>query len=373
MGADFFVVSSRGEVELLEILRALAANAEIVNSPNVVTRSSGYSAERLAPQPEAIALQRVEPDWSFYGRELKEFAFIQTAKSCVFRCAFCEFVVRGGRYEHLDLSTIERQLDRIADLGTVKSIVFIDDTFNVPAPRFKAILRMMAEKRYPFKWSSFFRCDFADEEALDLLVATRCEFLKLGLESGSQQILDTMIKGATVSAYERGIKGLNDRGIPFWASFIIGFPGETEKTVEETIAFIERTQPYFYRMSPWYASRMTSVMKLADKFGIVGDGYNWRHKTMSIEKAIEEADRAVLSIQNSVHLPFLVVEDIISLSHLGIRIDDVKRYCALFNEGVKRRLRNRSDREIPDALWGDLLTILSRWDEIGPANRAYVG
>ena len=73
---------------------------------------------------------------------------------CPFNCAFCGFPGRAGKYAYLDVDLVERELDRIADLGTVSTLTIIDDTFNVPKPRFKEILRMMIRKDYGLRWNS---------------------------------------------------------------------------------------------------------------------------------------------------------------------------------------------------------------------------
>src|SRR5580692_8915848 len=76
--------------------------------------------------------------------------------------------------------------------------VFVDDTFNVPLPRFKKLLRMMIDKAWGFEWISFFRCSNADEEAFDLMARSGCIGVFLGIESGDQTILEYMDKHAKV-------------------------------------------------------------------------------------------------------------------------------------------------------------------------------
>ena len=99
------------------------------------------------------------------------------------------------------LETIEKELDSLKRLGYIKNLVFIDDTFNVPLPRFKDICRLMIEKDYQFNWFSYFRCSNSDEEAIELLAKSGCKGVFLGIESGSPTILKNMNKAATTEKY----------------------------------------------------------------------------------------------------------------------------------------------------------------------------
>ena len=91
-------------------------------------------------------------------------------------------------------------------LGNIQNVVFIDDTFNVPLPRFKDICRLMIRKNYRFNWFSYFRCSNSDEEAIDLMARSGCKGVFLGIESGSPHILQAMNKAATIEKYADGIE-----------------------------------------------------------------------------------------------------------------------------------------------------------------------
>ena len=77
----------------------------------------------------------------------------RTARSCAFNCAFCEYPVNQGPLTLAPLDAIRRELDELTELGIVRSLVFTDDTFNVPRKRFQEIVRLLT--RYDFEWYSF--------------------------------------------------------------------------------------------------------------------------------------------------------------------------------------------------------------------------
>jgi radical SAM superfamily enzyme YgiQ (UPF0313 family) len=111
----------------------------------------------------------------------------------------------------------------------------VDDTFNVPRSRFKDLLRMLIKNDFGFRWSSYFKCQYVDREIMELMKESGCEFVFLGIESGSQTILDNMRKESDVGTYRRCIEIFHELGIMTMCSVIVGFPGETRATFEEMV------------------------------------------------------------------------------------------------------------------------------------------
>jgi radical SAM superfamily enzyme YgiQ (UPF0313 family) len=124
-----------------------------------------------------------------------------------------------------------------------------------------------------------------------------------GIESGSQTILKNMNKAATIERYGYGIKHLHDRQILTFGSFIMGFPGETKETVDETLNFIKENKPTYYRAQSWYCEPGTPIDMQREKYGIKGEGFVWSHNTMDSLEAMDHIDRMFLSIDESLWLP----------------------------------------------------------------------
>lgn len=303
IGADIYVVESQGELTLWRIICALRSGSALAQVPNIIYRENG--AYRATPAvAEDNPLDENFIDW----RSLPEYDLgptiqTRTARSCAFNCAFCNYPTRTGRLSLAGLDTIEKELDSLRDLGGVKSVVFIDDTFNVPLDRFKQICRLMIRKQYGFHWFSYFRCSNSDDEAIELMAQSGCRGVFLGIESGSPSILRNMNKAATIDKYERGIERLRRHGVLTFASFIVGFPGETVQTLEETQAFIHRTAPDYYRAQLWYDETGTPIEGQRQKYGIRGQGFVWSHATMESLEAMDHVDRIFLSTRDSLWLP----------------------------------------------------------------------
>jgi p-methyltransferase len=302
-GADIFVIEGSGELTLAAVVACLKNGGDLAQVPNLAYIEDSQFV-RTAVFPENNSLDDEMIDWrGFNGASLGPTLQTRTARSCAFNCAFCNYPTRAGKLTLANISTIEKELDSMRQLGSVENVVFIDDTFNVPLPRFKEMCRLMISKNYGFNWFSYFRCSNSDEEAIDLMAQAGCKGVFLGIESGSPEILKNMNKAATVEKYIDGMEMLHQHGILTFGSFIIGFPGETDKTVQETADFIKLTKPHYYRAQSWYCEPGTPIDRQREKYDIKGDGFVWSHATMESLEAMDHIERLFLTIDESLWLP----------------------------------------------------------------------
>lgn len=200
------------------------------------------------------------------------------------------------------LGNIEREMAQLCDAG-VKQLVFVDDTLNVPLPRFKKMLRMMIANNFHFQWFSYFRCSHADDETFDLMQKSGCNSVFLGIESGDQRILSNMNKQTSLETYKKNIRKLHECGIVTYASFIVGFPGETQDSVQNTIHFIEDTQLTYYKANLYYHSHSLPIHQHADQYGLQASGYGWRHNTMDWHEACTLIEKMYMTVKGSLILP----------------------------------------------------------------------
>ena len=304
MGADIYVLEGQGEFTLARLIECLKNGGNLNDVPNLAYFEN-KALHHTTTAPENNSLDANFIDWKDFGgsRDLGATIQTRTARSCAFKCSFCNYPSRAGALTLLSLDVLERELDSILTLGGVQNVVFIDDTFNVPFPRFKDLCRMMIRKKYPFNWFSYFRCSNSDQEAIDLMAESGCKGVFLGIESGSPSILINMNKSATVEKYAKGIEMLRRNGILTFGSFITGFPGETDETVQETIDFIRSTRPDYYRSQMWYCESGTPIQNERRKYEIEGEGFVWEHASMDSMEAMDHIDRMFLEINESVWLP----------------------------------------------------------------------
>jgi radical SAM superfamily enzyme YgiQ (UPF0313 family) len=152
MGADFYVVDSQGEGTLSTLVKTVKDQQDPAVVPNLAYFDHGLLV-RTPVVPEINMMDEVDIHWDEFSLEedLGETIQLRTARSCAFKCAFCNYPARAGKLSLSGLETVERELSSIRSLDNVSNVVFIDDTFNVPLPRFKDLCRLMIKKQYKFK------------------------------------------------------------------------------------------------------------------------------------------------------------------------------------------------------------------------------
>jgi radical SAM PhpK family P-methyltransferase len=344
IGADLYILDSQGELTLSRLLYELRnkKNADFTAIPNLIYTFDNKKFHRTGRMVEDNDMDENVIDWTLFERDFYvPTVQIRTARSCAFKCSFCRYPATAGALNLTSLDLIERELKQL-QTSKVRNVVFIDDTFNVPLERFKDICRMMIRNKFEFNWFSFFRCSNSDDQAFDLMKESGCSGVFLGIESGDQTILKNMNKFANLERYRSGINKLKERGILTFASIIVGFPGETEETVKNTIHFLTETSPTFYRAELYYHYTNVPIHQQAEQFGILGAGYSWSHHSMDWKMAGQYLKAMYKSIKGPVILPGYMFDfwSIPYLMGMGMSADQIISFSSIAQEMLVQSLDN---------------------------------
>jgi anaerobic magnesium-protoporphyrin IX monomethyl ester cyclase len=341
LGADYYVVSREGELTLTRILARLRDGAGMHEVPNVVFHD-GTRIVRTVDEVESNSIADNMVNYHLFPDEsFNEFVTTRTGKSCPFSCSFCGFPQRAGKYTYLDLEHVERELDAIAKIPGVNTITFIDDTFNVPKVRFRELCQLMIDKGYGFKWNCYYRSDHGDRRTVELMRDAGCEGVFLGIESGSDPQLKRMNKTARRHHYLAALADLRDAGISTYGSLIIGFPGETDETVADTVDLLREGRPDFFRAQLWYADPVTPIWEQREQYGIKGRGFTWRHDTMDAAEACRHIERMFMTIDEPIWMPQFGFEQwsTFYLQRRGFTMGQVKSFLRAFNAVVRDQVQ----------------------------------
>lgn len=330
---DAFVYDTQGEAALLEICKSHPGSLSHI--PSVVWQSPNGVIENTTVREEndinhtLIDFDQIPPN---------SVVHIRTARSCSFKCAFCSYPTIAGDLALMDVENVIGTLHRAKAAG-VKAIFFVDDTFNVPRPRFESLIDRMIEEGINLPWYSFLRCQYVDEPLVQKMAQSGCRGVFLGVESGSNKMLKNMKKGAIVEFYRKGVRWLRDAGIVTVGSFIIGFPGETDETVAETQEFIENSGLDYYFIQPFYYLHHTPIHKRAKEWDLTGEGLFWSHKTMNWSKALEHVNRSFLEIKNATFInPDYTLWEIAYLATKGMTLPEIKAYRDEINALTRQQM-----------------------------------
>ena len=149
-----------------------------------------------------------------------------------------------------------------------------------------------------------------------------------------------MNKAVKIAKYREGIALLNKYDILSHANFMVGFPGETEKTVQESVDLIEEYQPSFFRFQLWYCEPITPIWQQREKYGIKGSHFEWQHNTMDVNTAANIVDELFCSVKNSVWLQQYNLElfGFFRVLHRGMTLAQLTQFLQVFNEAIKDKL-----------------------------------
>jgi len=232
---------------------------------------------------------------------LNPFVSLYTTRGCPAMCTFCLWpqTLSGHPWRKRSTDDVANEMSKVkAYWPEVKEFFFDDDTFNIQ----KARTIELCEKLKPLglTWSCTSRVT-TDYETLKAMKDAGCRLLIVGYESGDQQILKNIKKGATIERARQFTKDCHKLGLVIHGDFIMGLPGETHETINNTIKFAKELDVETIQVSVAHAYPGTELYDYAVKNGfIVGDN-----------KMVDEGGHQLAHIQ----YPGLPADDILSAVH----------------------------------------------------------
>ena len=169
-------------------------------------------------------------------------AFVITSKGCVARCTFCHRFEKGYR-----VMPVQKIINYMLFLRKKYGVNFIyvgDENFGSYKDSTKELVALMG--KHGFKWSAAgVRAHTVDLEMLKFWKKNGCESILYGIESGSERMLKVMEKKIKRISNLKAIKATYEAGLPTIIQYVIGMPGETDETIEESYNFLLETMKYY--------------------------------------------------------------------------------------------------------------------------------
>lgn len=169
------------------------------------------------------------------------YSFIVTSRGCTGGCKFC---IKHVSYQYSirlrSPESIMQEIKMLHELG-LRNVHMYADLFTVSRDQVMGLSKLIIESGIKIKWTCNSRVDYVDEEMLQTMAQAGCWAISWGIESGNEQILRRVHKGTKPEQAARALTWSKKAGIRInWGYFIIGLPGETEETIQETIVFAKR-------------------------------------------------------------------------------------------------------------------------------------
>jgi len=193
----------------------------------------------------------------YFGGYLRHpYVSFYTGRGCKSRCTFCLWpqTIAGHNYRFRSIPKVIEEVEYILrEMPEVKEIFFDDDTLTDVHDRVEDLARALGElgfgkPGFKVSWSCNAKAN-VPRKTLEVLKANGLRLLLVGYESGNQKILHNIKKGVLVNVARQFTKDCHELGIVIHGTFILGLPGETLETIEETIRYAIEINPHTMQVS----------------------------------------------------------------------------------------------------------------------------
>ncbi len=192
-------------------------------------------------------------------------AVIKVSRGCPHHCFFCLATpTSGSKVRMRSPENIIAEIRECITKYNIKNFIFWSDIFNQDREWTMNLCKKIIDSGLKFTWSANTRADTADERMAKYMHKAGCRLVSIGVESGSQYILDKIGKGTTINEIRDTVKAFKKAKIKVYNYFVIGLPWDDEDTINETINFaIELDSDFvsFYTATPLPATRFYHYVK----------------------------------------------------------------------------------------------------------------
>jgi len=245
-----FAVRGEAEIGLIDLINNLSGLDTIPKEsiPGLIWRNNGEIKSNPQIFPENLD-SLGHPDWKLinpynypfqtsYLTESKIVAPLIMTRGCPYQCSFCSCrSVTGHKIRSHSVSYMIEEIKFLKDNFGIREVCFIDDNFLVFKNMVNDLCEQLIKQKINIKWSCLgIRLDLINKDILTLMEKSGCYLLTVGIESGSQRILDHMKKRLTLDLIRRKINIINtETNIKVIGNFILGYPLEKEEDIYKTI------------------------------------------------------------------------------------------------------------------------------------------
>ncbi len=239
LGADMGI-QGEGETAFVDLIQRIERGSDLSEAPGLYLPGEGLQGNRrfakdldLWPLPNEDLLTSS----AYEGEDF--WLPVQTRRGCPMRCSYCSTpMIEGRSFRRRSPEIVVQWLRAWVEAG-IHHLFFVDNTFNLPPSYAKALCSKIIEAQLDITWQCIVYPKNLDQELAALMAEAGCTDVSLGFESGSEQILHAMNKRFKPEDVRFSAQLFADHGIRRMGFLLLGGPGETGESVEESLAFVD--------------------------------------------------------------------------------------------------------------------------------------
>ncbi len=272
-GADFVVIGE-GEETTLELITKLEMKngSDYKNIKGIGFKDSSgkitFNAERTLisdidslpmPNRNGINIGNYQAAWK--KRHKLDAVSVSTMRGCPYTCRWCSRAVYGLSYRRRSPKKVVEELLQIKGEYNPDTIWFVDDVFTISHKWLSGFNEELKKNSLKIKYECITRADRMNENVIKTMKESGCFRVWIGAESGSQKIIDVMDRRVKVEKVREMIQLSRKYGIEAGTFIMLGYPGETERDIEETINHLKKSNPDYFTITVAYPIKGTEFFE----------------------------------------------------------------------------------------------------------------
>jgi radical SAM superfamily enzyme YgiQ (UPF0313 family) len=246
--ADIAVVGE-GEITVTEVVDIVEKSGDLSKIDGIWYKKNG-AISKTPPRKAISCLDDIPfPAWELFSKEtyirgsslgfdppVRRMNMI-SSRGCTYRCTYCDHSIFGHQFRSRSVNNMFEEMKLLIERYRIRAVAFVDDLFLLDRKKVYEFCDKLLSEGINIMWSCNGRVNLVDKDLLDKMRSAGCVLIGYGIESGSQTILNEMNKKATVDQAKKAINLTWKSGITPFPYMMFGMPGETEKTINETVEF----------------------------------------------------------------------------------------------------------------------------------------
>jgi anaerobic magnesium-protoporphyrin IX monomethyl ester cyclase len=259
-----YIVCGEGEVTLVELLNCLNAGGD----PASIDGLAFWRAGNVVVTPKAAYIQDLDglptawdlvewPIYSYRAKNNARLAIISTARGCKSRCSFCsQQLFWAQTWRARSAENVVNEIEMLGKTYGVEVAMLADELPTYDRDRWEKILDLMIERQVPVKLLMETRVDdiLRDADIMWKYKKAGVEHIYVGVEAGTQEMLDLFNKETEVSQSKQAIDIINAADIVSETSLVLGLPDDTAESIARTVELAKHYNPdmaFFLAIAPW--------------------------------------------------------------------------------------------------------------------------
>ena len=251
-----YVIYGEGENTLVEMVEYLSGKGKLSEikgisylkngKPHITESRPFLDLNSLSPPAwDLLNMEKYVHDFSIGKENYGKLLPVHSGRGCVHRCAFCINALNKRRWRPLTTEKIINEIKILKDKYDINYIKFVDENFFTDRHRVEEFCKDMIKENLDIRWhatgkASYFNKKHMNDRLLKLAKKSGCAVISMGIESGSQKMLNYMKKDITIADTIRAVRTCEKFGIKSITSFMMGLPHETRDDLLKTLDMIKK-------------------------------------------------------------------------------------------------------------------------------------